>query len=78
VSGAAQHVLSTLLGDDVSFTVDSEVPGSVTRSFTSFSGALAEIHNARVFGGIHFRTACKLGSKLGADVADWVMAHAMN
>lgn len=78
VSGAAQHVLSTFLGDDVAFTVDSEVPGSVTRSFTSFSSALAEIHNARVFGGIHFRTACRLGSKLGADVADWVMAHAMN
>lgn len=78
VSGAAAHVLESFFGDDVAFTVESpDVPGSVPRSFASFSSALAEIHNARVFGGIHFRTACQLGSKLGVDVANWVLSHAM-
>jgi membrane-associated phospholipid phosphatase len=77
VSGAAAAVLGELLGDNAPFTVDSEVAGSHTRSFPSFAAALAEIHDARVFGGIHFRTACRLGSRLGANVADWVMAHAM-
>ena len=77
VSGAATAVLGALLGDDTPFTVDSEVAGSHTRSFSSFAAALAEIHDARVFGGIHFRTACRLGSRLGANVADWVMTHAM-
>lgn len=77
VSGAAERVLELAFGDNVAFTVDSEVPGSVTRSFSSFSAALAEIHDARVFGGIHFRTACRLGSALGRQVADWVIAHSM-
>ena len=41
------------------------------------SDALHEIHNARVWGGIHWRTACLRGSALGEDVASWVMTHAM-
>jgi hypothetical protein len=77
VSGAAAAVLGALLGDDTPFTVGSEVAGSHPRSFSSFAAALAGIHDARVFAGIHFRTACQLGSRLGANVADWVMAHAM-
>jgi hypothetical protein len=77
VSGAAAHVLETVFGSAVAFTIDSETMPGAIRSFAAFSDALAEIHNARVFGGIHFRTACRLGSQLGAQVADWVMAHAM-
>jgi hypothetical protein len=30
-----------------------------------------------VFGGIHFRTACRRGSELGHNVAAYVMAHSM-
>ena len=77
VSGAAAHVLGTFFGDNVAFTVTSEtLPGTI-RDFSAFSAALAQIHDARVFGGIHFRTACRLGSALGVQVAEWVMAHAM-
>jgi hypothetical protein len=61
----------------VAFTVTSEtLPGTVG-SYSSFSDALAEIHDARVFGGTHWRTACRLGSQLDFKVADWVMDHAM-
>jgi hypothetical protein len=77
LSGAAAHVLAAVFGDAVVFTIDSETMPGTIRTFTAFSEALAEIHDARVFGGIHFRTACRLGSQLGAQVADWVMAHAM-
>ena len=77
LSGAASHLLATVFGDDTSFTIDSEtLPGTI-KSFSSFSDALADIHNARVWGGIHFRTACRLGSELGVKVADWIMANAM-
>ena len=44
---------------------------------TNFSAALEEIKNARVFGGIHFRTACVDGTALGISVGDYVMAHAL-
>jgi hypothetical protein len=76
ISGAAAFVLDAVFGNNTSFTVTSEVrPG--TRSFTSFSGALAEITNARVFGGIHFRTSCVRGEGLGNTVANYVWGHVM-
>jgi hypothetical protein len=76
LSGAAAYVLAAAFGDATPFTIDSDVrPG--TRSFASFSAALAEIHDARVFGGIHFRTACLRGSAMGQAVARYVLTHAM-
>ena len=45
--------------------VDSDVMTGVVRSFPNLSAALAEIVDARVFGGIHFRTACDDGQGNG-------------
>jgi hypothetical protein len=76
VSGAAAFVLETAFGDDTPFTVSSDVrPG--TRAFSSFSAAVTEIADARVFGGIHFRTSCVRGNELGRAVAEYVLSHAM-
>jgi hypothetical protein len=76
VSGSAAFILAAAFGENTSFTVNSDVrPG--TRSFASFSDAVAEIANARVFGGIHFRTSCVRGNTLGRAVADYVSRHAM-
>jgi PAP2 superfamily protein len=76
VSGAAAFILAAAFGDDTPFTVDSSVRLG-TRSFASFSDAVAEIADARVFGGIHFRTACVRGNALGRAVAHYVSTHAM-
>ncbi|MCU1243979.1 MAG: hypothetical protein JWO71_4705 [Candidatus Acidoferrum typicum] len=76
VSGSAAFVLGAAFGDNTAFTVTSDVrPG--TRSFSSFSEAVAEIANARVFGGIHFRTSCVRANTLGRAVADYISRHAM-
>jgi hypothetical protein len=76
VSGSAATVLTHMFGDDTAFTVTSDVrPG--TRSFASFSAAVEEIANARVFGGIHFRVSCIRGNTLGQEVANYIMAHAL-
>ena len=76
MSGAAAFILAAAFGENTAFTVTSEIrPG--TRSFASFSDATAEIVNARVFGGIHFRTSCLRANALGAAVADYVTRHAM-
>ena len=75
-AAAAAFVLASIFGDNTSFTVTSESrPG--TRSFSSFSNAVSEIADARVFGGIHFRTSCDLGNTLGRAVANFVATHAM-
>jgi PAP2 superfamily len=76
VSGSAAFILGAAFGDNTGFTVTSDVrPG--TRSFSSFSEAVAEIADARVFGGIHFRTSCVRGNTLGRAVADYISRHAM-
>ncbi len=76
ISGSAAYVLASHFGDNTSFTVTSESrPG--TRSFSSFSSAVSEIADARVFGGIHFRTSCVLGNTLARNVANFVARHAM-
>jgi hypothetical protein len=76
VSGAAAFVLANAFGDNTPFTVTSDVRTG-TRSFPSFSAATAEIADARVFGGIHWRNSCVRGNALGQSVAGYILAHAM-
>lgn len=76
VSGAAAFVLAKAFGDNTAFTVTSEVRTG-TRSFSSFSAAVAEIADARVFGGIHYRNSCVRGNLLGQSVAHYVLTHSM-
>jgi hypothetical protein len=76
ISGAAAFVLSDAFGEHTTFWVDSDArPG--TRQFSSFDEALAEVVNARVFGGIHFRTACVRGNAVGKAVAQYVLDNAL-
>ena len=76
LSGAAAFILAAAFGENTAFTVTSEVR-SGTRSYANFSDAIAEIADARVFGGIHFRTSCVRANGLGRAVADYVSRHAM-
>lgn len=76
-SGAAAAVLADFFGDDTSFTVKSHTDLSWTRSFSSFSSAVDEVADARVFAGIHFRTACDVGAAAGNDVAAYIMENLM-
>src|SRR6266436_3109883 len=76
MSGAAAFILAAAFGENTDFSLTSEIrPG--TRSYSSFSDATAEIVDARVFGGIHFRTSCLRANTLGRAVADYVSRHAM-
>jgi len=76
-SGAAAQVLSHYFGENTAITVTNDALPGQTRSFSSFSAALEEIVNARVFGGIHFRTDCNAGQSLGVSVADYVVKHSL-
>jgi hypothetical protein len=76
-SSGAATVLAAYFGDATPFTAKSQTNLGWTRSFSSFSGAVAEVADARVFAGIHFRTACAVGVEMGAGVAEYVMEHLM-
>ena len=75
VSGAATVILASEFGEDTRFDVTSDILLDVTRSFRSFTEALEEVKNARIFSGIHFRTACDDGTTLGKEVAKYVLFH---
>lgn len=76
-SAAAARVLSDHFGDNTAITVTNDALPGQTRSFGSFSAALAEIVDARVFGGIHFRTDCDAGQALGESVGEYVLEHSL-
>ena len=79
ISGATVHALQAFFGTDkVSFTAVSNKcsPAPCTsRSFDRFSDALKEIIDARVWGGIHFRTADVQGAVLGTKVVRYMEKH---
>jgi membrane-associated phospholipid phosphatase len=77
ISSAATTVLAYFFGENTSFTVDSSSMPGVTRSFTSFSSATAEVKNARVFGGIHFRNSCNVGQAVGDSLGAYIVEHAL-
>jgi len=59
--------------DDISFSIDNALWG--TRSYDSFSEVADEVIEARIWGGIHTRTADVQGARLGRHVAKYVREH---
>ena len=59
--------------DEIGWT-DTNV-GGMTRSFTSISQAVDEVVGARIWSGIHFRTADEDSVKIGKHVAQYRHAH---
>jgi hypothetical protein len=75
ISGAYVHTLQDFFGTDkVAFTAFSNRTRT-TRDFDRFSEALKEIIDARIWAGIHFRTADVQGAVLGKKVAHWLDKH---
>ena len=67
--GAASAVLARFFRDQVAFSMTSGPPfAGISRSFRSFSEAAQENADSRVYAGIHFRSACKDGIELGAQI----------
>ena len=73
-SGAAEAVLrGELKTDSVRVSVTHPPVFGVTRTFNSFSAISKEINDARVWGGIHFRSADVDGHELGWRVGEAVL-----
>ncbi len=72
LDGAHVEVLQTFFGTDkMAFGVTSSQFNGETRHFTRFSQPLKEIVSARVWAGLHFRTADVQGRNLGRKVAHY-------
>jgi hypothetical protein len=78
-SGAMAFVLRELFGDAPGYEIEatsSQAPGFVRR-WQTFSEGVSEVVDARVYSGIHFRAADKIGAQLGRQVARFVLNHAL-
>jgi hypothetical protein len=74
LSGSIVATLQDFFGtDDVAWSDTNN--GGLTRSFTHFSQAIEEIVDARVWSGIHFRSADEQGETIGKRVAKWRNRH---
>jgi PAP2 superfamily len=74
LSGSFVATLQDFFGTDKLAWTDTNNAG-LTRGFTRFSQAIDEIIDARVWSGIHFRTADEQGARIGRQVAKWRKQH---
>jgi hypothetical protein len=81
-SGAMAATLALLFGDDpgiqLEVTLQQPPPAPpITRQWDTFSEGIEEVIDARVYSGIHFRTADEVGARMGRQVARFVSTHAL-
>jgi PAP2 superfamily len=74
-SSASAGVLAGYFGDDTTFSLESVGLPGVFRTYNSFSSALDEVTLARIYAGIHFRSACVDGRTMGTAIAQYVLEH---
>jgi hypothetical protein len=79
VSGAMGAMLALLFGDDpgAPFTVTSPTNPGFVRTWSTFSAGIAEVIDARVWTGFHFRSSDVEGARVGKQVARFVFEHAL-
>jgi hypothetical protein len=75
-AGATERVLQEFFGDKVSFSL-TDPAVKVTRNYQSLSQMGKELEDARVWGGMHYRTAVAHGSELGHHAADYGLKNHM-
>jgi len=85
LSGAATTMLANVFGTDkFSFTMTSTFVHPTTgetprnpRVYNRFSDAATDVVDARIYEGIHFRSADEDGRSQGKHIANWVFAHTL-
>lgn len=77
-SGASTETLKYFFGSDhIGFWIDSAVAGVVNpiRTYFRFSDALAEVLDARIYGGMHYRHSTRIGANVGKQVSRFTTTH---
>lgn len=74
-SGGFAYAVRRLLGDAHTFTLGSMDFPSFTWTFHSWSEVMAQVKEARIWGGIHYRNSCDVGEVAGRSIADYVIEN---
>ena len=73
-SNAAAAVLTHFIGDNFSFTDQTEIPfGNKARTFASFNAAAKESSMSRVYGGIHYPETARISIQQGQQIGKYVI-----
>jgi len=75
-SSAMAKILTSTFDDNPGVTIVVTLSG-ITRSWNTFSEAVQEVIDARVYSGIHFRNSDVVGARMGRQVAQFVSKHAL-
>jgi hypothetical protein len=76
VSNASAEVLTYLLGDNIAYVDDTEIPfGSGERAFTSFRQAATEASISRFYGGIHYLESIDNGNDQGKRIGRYIVVR---
>lgn len=75
-SSAMATILGLLFEDNPGAPIVVTISG-ITRQWDTFSAGVEEVIDARVYSGIHFRTADEVGARMGRQVARFVSTHAL-
>jgi hypothetical protein len=78
-SGAMAAILRLVFGDEPGMAIVATSPTNpaYSREWESFSEGIEEVIDARIFSGIHYRTADEDGARVGRTVARYVMSQAL-
>ncbi len=68
------HTAKAFFGHRMEFSLVRIAP-NVTREYARFTDVIDDTIDARVYQGIHFRSADVQGARIGKDVADWLDKH---
>jgi hypothetical protein len=73
---AAATVLESFFGDAVpTVTLTSTTAPGVARSFSRLSDYVAEVINARVYDGVHYRTSGEVGAAMGRKIGQYTVQN---
>jgi hypothetical protein len=74
--GSSTAVLRALYGDTVArFTLTSTTAPGISRSFDRLSDLVADVINARVYDGVHFRASGAAGAELGRQIGEYTVQN---
>ena len=75
--GAAEQVLTALFGEKPGeISISSPTAAGATHRYQSFHQIAEEVVNARVWGGVHWRTSCTVGRELGRRIGELAVLRA--
>ena len=74
-TGAVAETIQRIFGSRTHVVFTSTVAGTVPHEYFQTDSMVEEVINARVYGGMHYRTSGVHGARLGRQTAAWVAEH---